>query len=395
MFRSSSLSLLTVALVVFGSLAILAAPLGRAQGPIPVSTEVTPSDAEAVGPIETYVDFDSERAIQSQAIPLGELFEAGRVIAVVGEERVLVGDLIDPRKLTPEVLASREFELMLRKALAASVARKCLSQHFIQMQTSGKPKKERDDIRSKVKTKTVEIFRTQIMPEQLKRAKCETELEFIDMLEKSGTSLHALMRDFSEQMWAEQALREGVPEKPNVWLFELRDYYDEHPEQWDRAARVKFRILSALFKTYPTRDAAYMEIAAMGNEVFLGGASFDAVAIKRSSGFNASNGGNFDWTTRGALKSKVIEDAVFSIEKNALSPILEDSEGYHIVEVLEREDEYRMSFAQAQSEIRETLLKNKQEQQRKDYIQKIRENTSIWTRWPEDIPGSLDIATIQ
>ena len=66
-----------------------------------------------------------------------------------------------------------------------------------------------------------------------------------------------------------------------------------------------------------------------------------------------------------------------------------------LIEVLEREDAYTMTFPQAQAEIRKQLTKDKREKQREDQIRKIREITPVWTMWPEDIPGSKDLKEIQ
>jgi hypothetical protein len=352
--------------------------------------------AWAQDPDQDFGAFDSERAMQTQPIPLGERFEAGRIIAVVGTEPVLVGDLESPGKVPEDALADREFEMRLRKELVNSIARKCLAQHFLSLQTSGKPKKERDDIRSKMLAKTAEIFRTQVMPEQMKQYKCESELEFIQLVESQGSSLPTLMRSFTESAWAEQAVREGTKEKYDAQLFELQDYYDQNPEAWERTQRAKFRILSAPFKAYENdRQAAYAAIVDMGNQVYLGGAPFEAVAMKSSKGYNADEGGVFDWVSPGALKSKVVEDAVFAIELNALSPILEDTDGYYIIEVLAREGARTVTFAEAQAEIRKKLIAEKKDRDRKDFVKRVIENTPIWTRWPQDIPGSKDIAEIQ
>jgi parvulin-like peptidyl-prolyl isomerase len=86
---------------------------------------------------------------------------------------------------------------------------------------------------------------------------------------------------------------------------------------------------------------------------------------------------------------------VFAIEPRALSQVIEDADGFHVIEVLERESEYRMSFAQAQGEIREAILKRKRSEQENEYKKKIRELTPIWSRWPEDIPGARDLREIQ
>lgn len=324
----------------------------------------------------------------------GQLFAASHVIAVVGEERVLVGDLFPAEKVSAEMLKNPEFQLHLRKSLKMSIQQKCLAQHFVNSQSSGKTKKERDEIRSKMMAKTAEIFRTKVLPEQVKRAKLETEAEFIELLESQGTSLASMMRSFAEQVWSDQALREGVQEKPTVFLDEMQEYYDQHPDQWQRPARAKFRIMSAAFTKYPDRQAAYQAIAEMWNQVYFGGAPFEAVAKKLSTGFSADEGGNIDWTRRGALKSKSIDEAVFSIPVRALSQVIEDSEGFHVVEVLDRQEAYHMSFPQAQGEIKEAILKTKKTRLENEYKKKIQELTPIWTRWPEDIPGARDLSEI-
>lgn len=325
-----------------------------------------------------------------------ERFEAGRMIAVVGTEPVLVGDLLSPAKVPEDALSDREFEMRLRRELASSIAKKCLAQHFLNLQTAGKPKKERDEIRSKMMAKTAQIFRTQVLPEQMKQFKCESELEFIELVESQGSSLPTLMRSFTESAWAEQAIREGTKEKYDAQLFELQDYYEQHPEEWERNRRARFRVLSAPFKAYQNdRQAAYNAIADMGNQVYLGGAPFEAVAKQSSKGMNADEGGVFDWVSPGALKSKTVEDAIFSIELRALSQILEDADGYYIVEVLERDEPRTVTFAEAQADIRTKLIDQKKERERKEFVKSVIDKTPIWTRWPQDIPGSRDITEVQ
>ena len=147
-----------------------------------------------------------QRAEPERGEPAGELFEASRVIAVVGEERILIGDLFPPGKLTAEMVSNPDFEMQMRKALRMSIHQKCLAQHFLQSQMNGKPKKEREEIRAKMMAKTAEIFRTKVLPEQVKRAKVETEGEFIQLLEDQGTSLTAMMKAFTEQVWADQEI---------------------------------------------------------------------------------------------------------------------------------------------------------------------------------------------
>ena len=163
---------------------IASASLLQAQAQEPI--RVAEAKSDLLGGRGDYTSFDSQQAMLSQPIARGERFEAGRMIAVVGTEPVLVGDLHSPMNVPEDALSDREFEMRLRKELANSIAKKCLAQHFLSLQTAGKTKKERDEIRSKMMAKTAEIFRTQIMPEQMKQFKCESDLEFIQLVESQG-----------------------------------------------------------------------------------------------------------------------------------------------------------------------------------------------------------------
>ena len=229
----------------------------------------------------------------------------------------------------------------------------------------------------------------------MERMKCQSELEFEEKLAEAGKTIPSMMSDFAENTWAQEHVRENVNETPIVELSELNDYFNDHVEDFRRPARVRFQMLSADFSKFSSKEAAAKAIADMGNQILFGGAPFGAVAKRQSTGLGASEGGFFDWTTQGSLKSKEIDTAIFENPVRGLSQIIENSEGYHIVEVLEREQAYTQTFAQAQAEIRKSLVQKKISKQRTEFIRKVREETPIWTKWPEDIPGSQDISLIQ
>jgi parvulin-like peptidyl-prolyl isomerase len=319
------------------------------------------------------------------------LFEAGMLVAAVGEERVTVGDLIPADKLTSKMMANPQFEMMLRKELVEAVTRKALAQRFVNDKVSGKPPKERAQARKQIELQTTKIFYQKVVPAQKEKMKCVSDLELEEKLAAMGKSLWSLKREFSESTWAGEHMRESVQEKPQVELSEMQDYYNDNLESFKRPAKARYQIMSAVFTKYPSREAAYQAIVEMWNDVFVGGAPFDAVAKRKSTGFHASEGGLFDWTTQAALKSKVIDKALFENPVRGLSQILEDSDGFHFIEVLERKNEAVQSFQDSQVEIRKTLSDAKAKKQKTDFMKKVRETTPVWTKWPSDIPGSKDL----
>ena len=126
-------------------------------------------------------------------------------------------------------------------------------------------------------------------------------------------------------------------------------------------------------------------LAVMGNEV-LAGRPFEEVARARSEGPTAQAGGTFDWTGKGSLASKPLDEAIFSLPVGQLSTILEDESALHIVRVIERQDAGRTPFLEAQVQIRQTLRDERRRKQVESYLAKLREQTPIWTVFDDDGP---------
>ncbi|MFN9420516.1 MAG: peptidylprolyl isomerase [Pirellula sp.] len=332
--------------------------------------------------------------VPSNAPPLDlNRFAAGELIAIVGKEPILIGHLIDPKKVTEERMNTPSFEKDLRKALAEVIMRKALAQRFVNDQVSGKSVKEREEGEKHIRRKVTQIFYDSIVPDMKKKQKCETDEEFYAFLEKAQMTLQTLQNDYAETMLARQCINENVPEKPAAELIDLAEYYDEHIDEFKQPAKARFQILTAEFSKHPSKEAAFGAIAEMGNQV-IGGRPFETVARSMSNGYAASEGGYYDWTTKSALKSKVIDDVVFSIEPQKLSQIIEDTDGFHIVRVIERKNAQTVPFHEVQPEIKKKIVEIKKKQLEKDYMQKVRETTPVWTRWPEDFPGAMPISDV-
>ncbi len=92
-------------------------------------------------------------------------------------------------------------------------------------------------------------------------------------------------------------------------------------------------------------------------------------------------------------QEQALDAAVFGIEVKKLSRIIEDDIGFHIIEVLEREDASVVSFEAAHDEMRKAIVEEKRQKLAEEYRKKVMERAVIWTLWPEDIPGSRALQT--
>jgi hypothetical protein len=118
----------------------------------------------------------------NQIVPTLEqmnVFEPGKLIAAVGEERILVGDLIPPDKVTPQVIANGQLEMALRQMLVEAVTRKALAQRFINDKVSGKTLKERETARKTIESQTNKIFYEKFLPLKMQDLNCDSEQEFV------------------------------------------------------------------------------------------------------------------------------------------------------------------------------------------------------------------------
>jgi parvulin-like peptidyl-prolyl isomerase len=71
--------------------------------------------------------------------------------------------------------------------------------------------------------------------------------------------------------------------------------------------------------------------------------------------------------------------AVFTLEVDKLSQIIEDDAGFHIIRVIERKEAGQVSFLEAQPEIREAIESQRRAAEQQKYLTELRARTQVWT----------------
>ena len=221
-------------------------------------------------------------------------------------------------------------------------------------------------------------------------AKSRRELEE-NIQEEWGITLEVHRQAFVETGVAQVWLREQIKPSQDVGHDELLRHYREHLKDFETPGRARWEHL--MVRKSPDPSAAREKIAAMGNEV-LDGVPLAEVARAQSQGPTAAVGGQWDWTTQGNLRSEVLDKAIFSARllPGQLSPIVEDDEGFHILRVIERVDAARKPFFDAQKEIREKILKGRQEEAKAAFLAKLRKETPVRSAFLEEPAGRTPAA---
>ncbi len=321
-------------------------------------------------------------------------FNAARLIAVVGTEHVLAGDLagfVEPiieanRDRFPDKRTEDQVRQQLtRQVLKQYIVIKALFQEFFHDTAGNAAPEEIEAMKKQVGTRASKIFHERQVPALMKQNGVNSLRDLELKLREKSMSLATMKRQFIEQAIAQELERKYVPNEFEVSLDELWNYYQSHSQEWFVPAKARWRQLTIRFDRHASRAEVEQRIKELGNQVYLGGLPFEAAARQYSEGYTADQGGVYDWTRKGSLKSQPLDAAIFSIPLGRLSQVIEDDVGMHIIEVLERVPEHHTPFEEAQAEIRRKLSEEKRSKALQEFHKKVLGRTPVWSLWPEDL----------
>ena len=151
---------------------------------------------------------------------------------------------------------------------------------------------------------------------------------------------------------------------------EMLTYYNDNKAEFFHKSRAKWLQLTVNVTANLSTDQAKDKIVWMGNQV-AGGIQFERVARDHSDGLTAKNGGFNDWVNKGALVSDALENAIFQSPVGALSPIIQDRNAFHIVKVLDREEEFYTPFLKAQTDIKKKIKEQRRNKKETEYFAEL------------------------
>lgn len=390
--------------------------------PVPQTPAPAPNAAPPTYPLAPGAQPQPPAADPTAAQPKGEagLFEPGQIVAVVGNEYILYGDVLptlnqylEPAYAKAKSRAEIEQIDAMRDKLAKQIVDQMVTNKLMYLEYIRQIEKNAGKAASEAKIKINEAVRekfdAELIATQAKVANATPDeiqtmmkndpyiprlalmmkennlllpADLDNFLRKSGSSLEKQRRAWGEFNIGRLSISQNVNLKPEVSHQEMIDYYREHADEFAVQAKAKFEILSVRFDRFPSKEAAWQAIAAMGNEVFFG-APLATVAKRSSHDPNAEKGGQYDWTTKGSLASEVIDQAIFTLEVGKLSQILEDDRGFHIVRVTERTEAGQVPFVEAQTKIKEAIINEKKNKEFKAFAMRLKDKTPVWTIYDE------------
>ena len=365
-----------------------AGPIPGIPGPAPGAANVAPGAANLTpaAPGSAASGPSTPGSVSSGDLPASDkqLCKGAEKVAQVGSQVILASDLnvafntwVENQKkskkpLTPEQI--RQYRTDIEVTLLKQMTEEIVIYQDVVRQV---PEEGLKHVREKV----AEVFETEELPKRIKNAGVGSRAEFDEKLEKMGTSLEREKRTYIQSLVAQQWLHQQIKSDDETFTpEEIFAYYREHIAEFEHPARVKWEELMVRKSRHPNRDQALGLLGRLGNQVF-DGAKFSEVARAGSEGATARDGGLHDWTAKGSLVSEALEGAIFSLPMGQLSRIIETDLGYHIVRVMERQDQSVTPFLEAQVDIRKKITEQRKKKQIDEYLAKLHARTPVWTKY--------------
>jgi len=206
------------------------------------------------------------------------------------------------------------------------------------------------------------------------------QLSFEEFLKSNSITAKQLRERAALQIQVTKLLKSAVPAPGKITDKEISDFYKQNKDKFVTQEAVQARHI--LIKTEPGDDAQTLktkkEKAESVRKELLEGEDFAQAAAKYSDDYqSAQQGGDLGMFARGQMV-KPFETAAFSQKENDIGPVVKTEFGYHIIQVIKREDKKSVPLnEEVKAQISSFLSMKKQEQNNQNFIRQLQEKAMI------------------
>ena len=222
----------------------------------------------------------------------------------------------------------------------------------------------------------------------------QNNLATMEDLEKAVESSGIAWEDYKTQIrnsiLTQEVIRQQVGGRLDIPSEEVKKYYDAHKDQFNRPEQVELAeiFLSTEGKSPEEISAVRTKADDLHNRVAKG-EDFTEIAKRYSEGTTAKEGGDLGRFERGQLAPQ-LEDAVFKLERNGVSDVIQTKTGFEILKVINHYDAGLQPLDKVENEIMNKLYTEKMEPALRNYLAELREESYVMVK-----PGYTDTAAIQ
>jgi len=197
-------------------------------------------------------------------------------------------------------------------------------------------------------------------------------------LSERGMTLEEHRDHIIEDILFEEARRRALPpDKTPVSPAEMRNYYDNNPEEFIQPASATVRLLTIRLAGRSREEARTLIEAAQSR--IRGGEAFEDVARELSEGPKAESGGLWERVEKGSLTT-ALDEAAFAAPIGTSSEVIQTDFGLHILLVEQRRSSEVIPFDQASHRIEELLRQERTTARLREWLRALQKVAYVETR---------------
>jgi len=215
--------------------------------------------------------------------------------------------------------------------------------------------------------------------EQLNKMKggFDSEMAFLFKIKEGGFTEQTYREEIRQQRSAQLMVAEGILAEIDITDGQIQEFYDANIDKMSMPEEVRARhILIGLNPEDPdARQLALDKITALQAEIEAG-ANFAVLAMERSDGPSATQGGDLGFFGRGQMVPP-FEEAAFSLQPGQVSAVVETQFGFHIIKCEERREARTVPVEEAAVRIRPYLKQQQLQSELEALVTALRENGEV------------------
>jgi len=174
------------------------------------------------------------------------------------------------------------------------------------------------------------------------------------------------IKKITEQILVQVLIEKEILDKVDASEEEVLDYYEQNKDSFTKKEQV--HLYNILLETEEEAQNVLAQLKA--------GEDFSEIAIEKSSGPSAAQGGDLDYIAKGTIIPE-IEEVVFSLELEELSEVVKTDFGFHILKITEKKAETVKTLEEVREEIVQTLLPEKQKEAFENLLEELKGKVEI------------------
>ncbi len=211
----------------------------------------------------------------------------------------------------------------------------------------------------------------------MKASGSKTEDDFREFLKSQGVSLDMLRRQWERNFMAMEYLRSMVhPYMERVGPEEIREYYEKHPDEFQRPDSVQWQDLFIDAERYASRDEARRFAEGLAERARKG-EDFAKLAEQYDNGDSSFRKGEGIGSKHGEIKPPEAETTLFQMKDGEVN-VVELETGFHVVRVIKRVDAGLVDFDEkTQKQIKEKLANESAQLEMKRIVRQLKRKAVI------------------